>query len=822
MNQVITPVKKLLVIDNQVGNWQSLAADVGTDTAVLILDSGSDGLTQISAYLTTLAANTQNFVPLQSLQIISHGSAGSISLGSTTLTADNLQQYTSQLTTIGNALTATGDILLYGCNVAADPVGLDFINQFAALTSADVAASTDLTGATALGGNWVLEAATGTIEAIALQPVYNGVLLEAAGAVVINFNKGEAATPQVESTAGNLGMTQSAYAGFANVAPQAGGLTAGINAAGAYYEDGMVVGIVEDTSNGIAHVHRGGTTNDRNVMYHSDSSGLYIRALDSTAFSLTSLNFDASAGDENPYATGTYISQSSGDSVTSVAGANNYWEILGYASALNPTLDTDANSGAYIARQIVTNGFNGVLTLDSAFHNIGAFWIHYAGYQQTPTDGMQFAMSLDNVNIAPVNTAPVAVDDNLTATEDTLIIYTAAQLLGNDTDVEGDTLIIASVISGNNGTAVLNADGTVSFTSFSNFNGVADFSYVASDGKLLSTSATVTVTVVNVNDAPTTSAVTLASILEHSQARVITQAELLGNAVDLDGNTLTATNLSLASSNGTLVDNADGTWSYTPLLNDVSSVSFNYTITDSVSPTAGTVAATATLAITPVELNAEPVADLFKSFGNGTNEYITPEAYVQNAGQNLDLKYQIIDKSADAVIIGSTSNDFIKLAGTGNKAANGGGGNDVLDGSTGSSFLSGGDGINTFFLDGRAAGVTWSTLTDFTQGQDKATIWGWVKGVSSINAGFTDFNTGGATDYTGLTLHIQNLLPEGSVSGATNSALNSLTLTGHTLAQFGASSLADLNTQIINGTNTHFIVGQITDNLGVHDYLLIS
>lgn len=407
MNQVITSVKKLLVIDSQVGNWQSLAADVGTDTAVLILDSGSDGLTQISAYLTTLAVNIQNF-PLQSLQIISHGSAGSISLGSTTLTTDNLQQYTSQLTTIGNALTATGDILLYGCNVAADTVGLDFINQFAALTSADVAASTDLTGATALGGNWVLEAATGTIEAIALQPFYNGVLLEAAGAVVINFNKGEAATPQVESTPGNIGMTQSAYAGFANVAPQAGGLTAGTNAAGAYYEDGFVVGIVEDTSNNIAHVHRGGTTNDRNVMYHSDSSGLYIRALDSSAFNLTSLNFDALASDENPFATGTYLSESTGESVTSVAGDNDYWEILGYASALNPTLDTDANSGAYIARQIVTNGFNGVLTLDSAFHNIGAFWIHYAGYQQTPSDGMQFAMSLDNVIVNAAAVPPVA------------------------------------------------------------------------------------------------------------------------------------------------------------------------------------------------------------------------------------------------------------------------------------------------------------------------------------------------------------------------------------------------------------------------------
>ncbi len=152
MNQVIAPDKKLLVIDSQVSNWQSLTAGIGTDTALLILDSGSDGLTQISDHLTTLATSTQDFVSLQSLQIISQGSVGSISLGSTTFTTSTLEQYTSQLATIGNALTDTGNILLYGCNVSAISIGLDFINQFATLTSAEVVASTDLIGATALDG----------------------------------------------------------------------------------------------------------------------------------------------------------------------------------------------------------------------------------------------------------------------------------------------------------------------------------------------------------------------------------------------------------------------------------------------------------------------------------------------------------------------------------------------------------------------------------------------------------------------------------------------------------------------------------------------
>jgi hypothetical protein len=95
-------IKNLLVIDSRVFNWQALAAAATPDTTVLILDSATDGLIQISAYLSSLiAASAQTFTPLQSIQIISHGSAGSISLGSTSITTSTLKQYTSQLATLG-------------------------------------------------------------------------------------------------------------------------------------------------------------------------------------------------------------------------------------------------------------------------------------------------------------------------------------------------------------------------------------------------------------------------------------------------------------------------------------------------------------------------------------------------------------------------------------------------------------------------------------------------------------------------------------------------------------------------------------------------
>ena len=112
-------------------------------------------------------------------------------------------------------------------------------------------------------------------------------------------------------------------------------------------------------------------------------------------------------------------------------------------------------------------------------------------------------------------------------------------------------------------------------------------------------------TVTPVNDAPVVTApVALDPIAEDSGARLITQADLLANASDADGPSLSAVNLAIASGSGALADNGDGTWSYTPALNDDTSVSFSYAVTDGI---AAPVATSATLDVTPV--NHAPVAN---------------------------------------------------------------------------------------------------------------------------------------------------------------------------------------------------------------------
>ena len=97
-------------------------------------------------------------------------------------------------------------------------------------------------------------------------------------------------------------------------------------------------------------------------------------------------------------------------------------------------------------------------------------------------------------------------------------------------------------------------------------------------GQTLNAVATITVT--GTNDAPTTSAITLSPIAEDSGARIITSAELLANASDIDGDSLTVSGVTIASGSGTLVDNNNGTWTYTPAENDDTAVSFSYTISD--------------------------------------------------------------------------------------------------------------------------------------------------------------------------------------------------------------------------------------------------
>ncbi|MDX6848193.1 tandem-95 repeat protein [Gilvimarinus sp. SDUM040013] len=108
------------------------------------------------------------------------------------------------------------------------------------------------------------------------------------------------------------------------------------------------------------------------------------------------------------------------------------------------------------------------------------------------------------INLVNSNDDPDAVDDDLTTAEDTPITLTAADIVEtNDTDLDGDNLVIIGVSNPVNGTVVLN-NGIVTFTPTENFVGDATFEYTISDNNGGTDSATVTIAVTPVNDAPTT------------------------------------------------------------------------------------------------------------------------------------------------------------------------------------------------------------------------------------------------------------------------------------------------------------------------------
>ncbi len=145
--------------------------------------------------------------------------------------------------------------------------------------------------------------------------------------------------------------------------------------------------------------------------------------------------------------------------------------------------------------------------------------------------------------------------------------------------------------------------------------------------------------------------VRLAPIAEDSGARLITQAELLAHTT---GPGLTAFDLAIAAGNGTLVDNLDGTWSYTPALNDDADVSFSYQVTDGL---ASPVAATATMDITPVNdaPNTPPVTEADRLVSMP----------IASAPVALNIAAPV-DANGDALLItitGLPSNGEIQLAG---------------------------------------------------------------------------------------------------------------------------------------------------------------
>jgi VCBS repeat-containing protein len=248
------------------------------------------------------------------------------------------------------------------------------------------------------------------------------------------------------------------------------------------------------------------------------------------------------------------------------------------------TNDTDPE-GDVLNAVLVTGPSHGTLSFnaDGSFRYTSAGnWFGSDSFSYRADDGsLSSAQVTVMLTVAAVNDPPAISPIALAnLAEDGSLLITQANLLAGASDVDGDALTASNLalVSGS-GTLADNGNGTWTFSPAANWNGASSFSFVVSDGTT-STANTANLTVTAVNDVPTSSPVTLTPITEDSGSRLITQAELLGTAADIEGDALTVSQVLIASENGTLIDNGDGSWRYTPAANDDTSVIFSYTITD--------------------------------------------------------------------------------------------------------------------------------------------------------------------------------------------------------------------------------------------------
>jgi large repetitive protein len=190
---------------------------------------------------------------------------------------------------------------------------------------------------------------------------------------------------------------------------------------------------------------------------------------------------------------------------------------------------------------------------------------------------------------------PVATDDTFALAEDGTLVVAVAGVLANDPDAQGDPLTAVLESGPNHGTLTLNADGSFTYSPTADFNGTDAFVYRANDGSADSNTATVTITVSSVNDAP---------VAADQGVSTPEDAPLTGavSAADVDGDTV---NYGVVTdvTNGTLVLNPDGSFTYTPAADFSGTDSFTFQASDG---SADSNTATVTINVTPV--NDGPVA----------------------------------------------------------------------------------------------------------------------------------------------------------------------------------------------------------------------
>ncbi len=284
----------------------------------------------------------------------------------------------------------------------------------------------------------------------------------------------------------------------------------------------------------------------------------------------------------------------------------------------------------------------------------------------TVTDGTLNANGNLVITVAPVNDAPSVSDVNAQVDEDNALVFTIQDLLANSSDIDSSISVSNVSYSGSDGVLTDLGTGQYQFSPNTDFNGIVAIDFTLSDGEF-SVDADLNITVNPINDAPTLNTLNLTSL--EDQTLTITKADILANAQDIDGDSLSVTQLTLSGSNASLVDNLDGTWTITPTEHFSGSLSLTATVSD------GVLAATGNIALA-VDAVADPAMitlpdSFFEDFSfpviNGNWHRVDPAQW----GWSTDNSNGLIEQGKAFVYgVSGSDNAIIELEGNTGDAGN--------------------------------------------------------------------------------------------------------------------------------------------------------
>ncbi len=208
-------------------------------------------------------------------------------------------------------------------------------------------------------------------------------------------------------------------------------------------------------------------------------------------------------------------------------------------------------------------------------------WTGEVSFEYAVVDAETFVMNTASITVLGENDNPVAGDVVLDSTEeDVPLSFSASDLLSQVSDPDGDVLTITRLeLASGSGSLEEVSEGNWTFTPEQDWSGAVTMSFDVSDGSGEHTFGA-EFSVTPVNDFPELSNVELPGGFEDTSL-TISQADLTAGIVDVDGDFIVADDLSVDPAFGNLINNEDGTWSFTPAENFSGTITFNYVIVDS-------------------------------------------------------------------------------------------------------------------------------------------------------------------------------------------------------------------------------------------------